>query len=72
VAVFFIVKMKHSVELEPKDKELPRWVQIFAGSVLGLFTLLCGLASLSLLITPHKQRPILAIIVGVALLLGCV
>jgi hypothetical protein len=41
------------------------------GLVLGLFTLLCGVASLSLLIVPNKQAPVLAVIIGLVLILGC-
>jgi len=59
-------------DFEHEDKELPRWVQIPAGLILGLFTLLCGFASLSLLLVPNKKAPILAVIVGLILLLGCV
>jgi len=56
---------------EHQDKELPRWVQVPAGLVLGLFTLLCGFASVSLLLVPNKKAPLLAVIVGLILLLGC-
>jgi hypothetical protein len=56
---------------EPQEKELPRWVRVPVGLVLGLFTLLCGVASLSLLIVPNKQAPVLAVIVGLVLILGC-
>jgi len=54
-----------------QERELPRWVQVPVGLVLGLFTLLCGFASLSLLLVPNKQSPVLAVLVGVVLLLGC-
>jgi hypothetical protein len=57
--------------LEPQEKELPRWIRVPAGLVLGLFTLLCGFASLALLLVPNKQAPVLAIIVGLVLILGC-
>jgi hypothetical protein len=57
--------------LEPQEKELPRWVRVPAGLVLGLFALLCGFASLSLLLVPNKQAPVLAVIVGLVLILGC-
>jgi amino acid transporter len=57
--------------LERQEKELPRWVRVPAGLVLGLFTLLCGFASLSLLLVPNKQAPMLAVIVGLVLILGC-
>jgi membrane associated rhomboid family serine protease len=56
---------------EHEPRELPRWVQVPAGLILGLFTLLCGLASGSLLVIPNKKAPVLAVIVGLILLLGC-
>lgn len=56
---------------EERETEIPRWVQVPIGLVLGFFTLFCGVASLALLLVPHKQSPILAIIVGLILLLGC-
>ena len=64
-------KMNDSPPLEPQESELPRWVQVPVGLVLGLFTLLCGLGSLSLLLVPNKQSPVLAVVVGLVLLLGC-
>jgi hypothetical protein len=57
--------------LEPQEKELPRWIRVPAGVVLGLFTLLCGFALLSLLLVPNKPAPVLAVIVGLVLILGC-
>jgi hypothetical protein len=57
--------------LEPQEKELPRWIRVPAALVLGLFTLLCGFASLSLLLVPNKQAPVLAVIVELVLILGC-
>lgn len=41
------------------------------GIVLSLFTLLCGFASAYLLFVPNKKAPVLAFVVGVILLLGC-
>jgi hypothetical protein len=55
-----------------RELELPRWVQVPVGIVLSLFTLLCGFASAYLLFTPNKKAPILAFVVGLVLLLGCV
>jgi amino acid transporter len=57
--------------LEAREKEVPRWVQVPIGLVLGLLTLLCGFASVILLLAPNKKSPILAIVVGLILLLGC-
>lgn len=58
--------------LEPREKELSRWVCIPAGIALGLFALLCGLAALSMLLVPNKQAPVLTVVIGVVLILGCV
>jgi len=54
-----------------REIELPRWVQVPIGIILSLFTLLCGFASAYLLFVPNKKTPILALVVGVILLLGC-
>lgn len=51
--------------------ELPRWVQIPAGLVLGSVTLLCGYASLVMLFGVNEKNPILAATIGFVLLLGC-
>src|SRR6266568_7448353 len=53
-----------------REIELPRWVQVPVGIVLGLFNLLCGFASAYLLF-PNKRAPILVFVVGFILLLGC-
>jgi hypothetical protein len=58
-------------QLEHQEKELPRWIHVPVGLVLGLFTILCGFAALSLLRVPNKQTPVLAVVVGLVLLLGC-
>jgi hypothetical protein len=57
--------------IEAQEKYLPRWVQVSAGLILGLFTLLCGLGSFSMLFVPNKQSPILVVVIGLVLLLGC-
>src|SRR6266496_1776582 len=54
-----------------REIEVPRWVQVPVGIVLSLFTLLCGFASAYLLFVPNKRAPILALVVGLILLLGC-
>ncbi len=54
-----------------REIELPRWVQVPAGIVLSLFTLLCAFGSAYLLFVPNKKAPILAFVVGFTLLLGC-
>jgi hypothetical protein len=53
--------------------ELPRWVQVPAGIVLGSITLVCGLAVISLLLMryEHAPAPLLLIAVGLLLLPGC-
>jgi hypothetical protein len=57
--------------LESQEKEVPRWVQVPAGLVLGLLTLFCGYASLVLLLDANRKAPVLAAVVGFVLLLGC-
>ena len=57
--------------LVAREKEVPRWVQVPIGLVLGSLTLLCGFASVILLLAPNRKSPILAIVVGLILLLGC-
>jgi hypothetical protein len=61
----------HDLPPVNQEQDLPRWVQVSVGMALGLFTLLCGFASLSLLLVPHKQRPILGVVAESGLLLGC-
>lgn len=56
---------------ETPEKEVPRWVQILAGLVLALLTLLCGFASVTMLVVPNEKSPILTIVIGLVLLLGC-
>jgi hypothetical protein len=55
------------------EKELPRWVQVPAGVLLGLVTLFCGFAVISLLLMRYKYAPVplLLVAVGLLLLLGC-
>jgi hypothetical protein len=56
---------------ETPDKEVPRRVQVLMGLVLALLTLLCGFASVIMLVVPNEKSPILAIVIGLVLLLGC-
>jgi len=56
---------------ETPEKEVPRWVQVPAGLVLALLTMLCGFASVTMLVVPNEKSPILAIVVGLVLLLSC-
>lgn len=55
-----------------REIELPRWIQVPVGIILSLFTLLCGFASAFLLFVSNKKSPILAFVVGLVLLLGCI
>jgi hypothetical protein len=57
---------------ESPEKEIPRSIQVLAGVVLAAFTLLCGFASVTMLVVPNKRSPVLAILVAFVLLLGCV
>src|SRR5882757_6281421 len=64
--------MSHELpNLESQEKEVPRWVQVPAGLVLGLLTLLCGYASLVLLLDANQKAPVVAPVIGFVLLLGC-
>jgi len=56
---------------EASEKDAPRWVQILAGLVLTLLTLLCAFASVSMLVIPNEKSPIVTVVVGLILLLGC-
>jgi len=56
---------------ETPEKEVPRWVQVLVGLVLALLTLLCGFASVMMLVVPNEKSPILTIVVGLVLLLSC-
>jgi hypothetical protein len=53
------------------EKEVPRWLRVVAGLVLAFFTLLCGFASVTMLIFPNEKSPIFTVVVGLILLLGC-
>lgn len=55
----------------PGERDLPRWVQVPAGIVLGLVTIFCIFALLSLWFSPNKPSPVLAAIVFLVLLAGC-
>jgi len=56
---------------ETPEKESPRWIQVLLGVVLALLTLLCGFASAELLVFPNEKGPVLSIVIGLILLLGC-
>ncbi len=56
---------------EIPEKEVPRWVQVLGGLVLALLTLFCGFASVAMLIVPNEKSPILTVVIGLILLLGC-
>jgi hypothetical protein len=52
-------------------KEVARWVQVLAGLVLALLTLLCGFASVTMLVVPNEKSPTLTVVIGLILLLAC-
>jgi hypothetical protein len=56
---------------ETREKEVPRWVQVLVGLVLALLTLLCGFASVTMLVVPNEKSPSLTIVLGLVLLSGC-
>jgi hypothetical protein len=55
------------------EKPLPRWVLVPVGIALGLITLLCGFALLSLLLMRYRfsPAPVLLLAVALVLLLAC-
>jgi len=55
------------------ESELPRWIQVPVGIVLGLFALFCAFAAATSLLLPGKYvpSPRFAVIVGLILLLAC-
>jgi hypothetical protein len=55
----------------PEDVEVPRWVQVPVGTILGLFTLLCLVGSVTLIVGPNQKAPVLAPILGVIWVAGC-
>lgn len=57
----------------PDEPELPRWIQIPVGIVLGLLTLFCAFASIAGLLVPGSRgpSPVLALTAGLVLLLAC-
>jgi hypothetical protein len=59
-----------TVPLQP-PAELPRWVQVPAGLLLGAFTLLCLLGSLTMVFGANEKAPVLAPLFGVVWTLGC-
>jgi hypothetical protein len=50
---------------------VPRWVQVPVGLLLGSFTLLCLLGSLTLVFGGNEKAPILAPIFGIGMSLAC-
>jgi hypothetical protein len=54
-----------------KQKEVPRWIQVLMGLVLALVTMLCVFGSVTMLVVPNEKSPVLAVVVGLVLLLGC-
>jgi hypothetical protein len=53
------------------EKELPRWVQIAAGLILGFLSLLCGFAALDLFVLAPRPISIFGVLAALLLLLGC-
>lgn len=63
--------MEGQPHIEGHEKELPRWLQVSAGLVLAVFTLLCAFAALEFLVLAPKPTAILGIVAVSILLLGC-
>lgn len=60
-----------ATEEEYDDLQLPRWVQVPAGILLELFTLLCLAGSLMMLLLPNEKAPILAPALGAVWTVTC-
>lgn len=58
-------------EILQNHPELPRWVQIPAGLLLGLFTLLCLFGCAVMLLSAYQKNPVLVAVIAIVLLLGC-
>lgn len=63
--------MEEQPHIEHREKELPRWVQVSAGLVLGVSTLLCAFAALEFLLLAPKPTAVLGIVAVSILVLGC-
>jgi len=70
-AVVWLGIMDELPPLEPQEREIPRWVQVPSVIALGLFTLFCGIASLSLLLAPNKKSLVFCVAIGLVLLFLC-
>jgi hypothetical protein len=57
---------------EGGEIDVPRWVQVPAGVVLGAITLVCAIGALSLVIAPSDKAPIAAPVGGLVMLALCV
>lgn len=54
------------------DINLPRWIEMPAGILLFLFTLLCFAGSVAVVARPSEKNPALAVVIGVIMIFGCV
>jgi hypothetical protein len=50
--------------IEDESALLPRWVQIPAGLLLGLLTLLCLTGLAAIIFSPHNNSPVMAPMIG--------
>ena len=71
VEIALVRTMEEQPHIEYQEKELPRWVQVSAGVVLAVFTLLCAFAALEFLLLAPKPAAVLGIVAVSILLLGC-
>lgn len=55
----------------PEEVVIPRWVQVVVGIFLGVSTLLGLHGSVIIIFDPNEEIPVLAPLIGVVLLLGC-
>lgn len=63
--------MDEQPQIVHQEKELPRWVQVSAGLVLGVFALSCAFAAVEFLLLAPKPTAVLGIVAVSILLLGC-
>lgn len=65
------MKLPDSDAIENEEVCLPKWVTFPVGIILGLFTLLCLTGSITLVISPNERAPLLAPVIGIVMVLGC-
>jgi hypothetical protein len=57
---------------EDQEKQLPRWVQVPAGIAFGLGAVIATLGSLTMMLVPNDQSPILYKVAGAFVMIGSI